>query len=108
MTLQDKIVAAIRTAAAGLGAAFLSWLLVQFGWDFPDEVDAQVALVIFLVLMAVWNFVVNFLAARVHPAFGYLLLVPKQPAYDPAKPLLIPDTPPAQVTVGLEVPPPDA
>lgn len=94
MTLKDMIVAAVRTAAAALAAFIISFLL-KYGWDFPDDVDAQINGAVFLAVLFGYNFVVNWLATHVHPAFGYLLIVPKAPAYDPSKPVYKPDTPPA-------------
>lgn len=83
MTLRDALVAAVRTAAAALAAFIITWL-VQQGWDFPDDVDAQINVAVFLAVTAAYNLLVNWLATKVHPAFGYLLLVPKAPAYAPS------------------------
>lgn len=80
MTIKDQVIAAVRTAAAGL-AAFIITFLAAKGWDFPDEIDAQINVAVFLAVMAGWNFLVNLLATHVHPWFGYLLVVPKTPAY---------------------------
>lgn len=80
MTIRDQFVAAIRTVAAAL-AAFIITFLIQRGWDFPDEVDSQINVVVFLAVTAAYNFAVNWLTVHVHKAFGFLLIVPKTPAY---------------------------
>jgi hypothetical protein len=99
VTTQDKVIAAVRSAAAYLGVLLIGWLL-SLGIDFPDSVDNQILLLAPVIGVFVYNFVANWLADR-WPALGFLLLIPKQPAYDPARPVLVPDTPPA-----VEGPPP--
>lgn len=104
MTLRDQVVAAVRTVAAALAAFILTWLL-QRGWDLPDDVDAQINVAVFLAVTAAYNLLVNWLATHVHPAFGYLLIVPKAPAYSPTTALKPSDAP---VVVGEVVAQPAA
>lgn len=96
MTTQDKVIAAVRSAAAYLGTLLIGWLL-SLGIDLPDEVDTQILVLAPIAGVFLYNLGVNALAAR-WPFFGFLLLVPKQPAYDDTKPVLVPDTPPNVVS----------
>jgi hypothetical protein len=101
MTIRDKLVAAIRTAAAGLGTLLIAWILKTFGVDFPDDVDTKIQAAIFLAAMGGYNVAVNWLTER-WKYFGFLLAVPKQPVYDNSKPVLVPDSPPAVITTNDE------
>lgn len=92
MTRQDKVIAAVRSAAAYAAVLLIGWLL-SLGIDLPDSVDGQILLLAPILGVFLYNYAANWLASR-WPILGFLLLVPKQPAYDPTKPVLVPDTPP--------------
>lgn len=84
--LYDKIIAAIRTACAVLGASFLTWLVSALaGLGFQLELDENatvlVATLLFAVFVAVYNFVVAWATENVWPGFGWLLGVNKPPSY---------------------------
>ena len=79
--LYDVVVAAIRTGVASAVGALAALLIAQ-GVDVPDDFASSVSVVAFGVAAAAYNAAVNFLAVKVHPAFGYLLGVAKAPTYD--------------------------
>lgn len=81
--LHDSIVAAIRTGVAAL-AGLLITVLVDHGVNFPDDTQAQLSSVLFILATGGYNAVVILLERRVNPLFGILLGVPRTPSYQGA------------------------
>lgn len=82
----DKIIAAIRTGCAALGAYVLTWivsLLTGWGLDVTLDPELQTMLVglLFAGFIALYNFVVAYLTENVWDGFGWLLGVNKPPSY---------------------------
>lgn len=77
----NNIVAAIRTGCAVLAVALLAWLGHALGVTLPKGFNDQVAGVLFILAVTVYNYVVNWLAVHVNPLFGVLLGIPKAPVY---------------------------
>lgn len=84
--LHDKIIAAIRTGCAALGAFLLTWLVsvlakqgVEITLD-PEWVTLLSGL-FFALAVAVYNLAVGWLTENVWDGFGWLLGVNKPPAY---------------------------
>lgn len=92
MPARDYLAALVRTAAAALAGYVLAFLF-QHGWDLPDAVDSQISLALATGLAGAYNLAVNWLTVHVHPAFGYLLIVPKTPVYGDRKSLARPEVP---------------
>lgn len=107
--LHDKIIAAIRTGCAVLGATLVTFLVTQLGdWGVSVELDPDLALVVagllFALAVAAYNFVVGWATEHVWDGFGWLLGVNKPPSYitDAAGGLL----PAAEQAVAGDVTPP--
>lgn len=84
--LRDKIIAAIRTAAAALGAYVVTWVVTLLaGWGIEVELDPTWATVLagalFAVFVGLYNFVVSWATENVWDGFGWLLGVNKPPSY---------------------------
>lgn len=84
--LHDKIIAAIRTGCAVLGAAALTGLvqlLAKWGLDveIDPELSTTVAVILFGLAVALYNLLVNWLTENVWDGFGWLLGVNKPPSY---------------------------
>jgi hypothetical protein len=82
----DKIIAAIRTGCAALGAYVLTWivsLLTGWGLDVTLDPELQTMLVglMFAATIAGYNLAVAWLTENVWDGFGWLLGVNKAPAY---------------------------
>jgi hypothetical protein len=82
----DKIIAAIRTGCAALGAYVLTWcvsLLTGWGLDVTLDPELQTLLVglFFAGAIALYNLLVAWLTENVWDGFGWLLGVNKAPAY---------------------------
>jgi hypothetical protein len=82
----DKIIAAIRTGCAALGAYVLTWcvsLLTGWGLDVTLDPELQTMLVglLFAAFIALYNLAVAYLTENVWDGFGWLLGVNKPPAY---------------------------
>lgn len=78
--LRDPIIAAIRTGVA-TAVGFAITYLVSKGWGFPEDLAANLNLVLLAVITAAYNWVVILLERHVHPYFGILLGIPKTPTY---------------------------
>jgi hypothetical protein len=84
--LHDKMIAAIRTGCAAGGAYVLTWLVsVLAGRGIvvalePEWVTALSGF-LFVLFVAAYNLVVNWLTENVWDGFGWLLGVNKPPAY---------------------------
>lgn len=84
--LHDKIIAAIRTGCAVLGAtlvtSLVSWLT---GFGLEIELDPNTTLIVagllFALAVAAYNFVVAWATENVWDGFGWLLGVNKPPSY---------------------------
>lgn len=84
--LHDKIIAAIRTGCAVLGAAAVTKLIALFAaWGLDVTVDPELSgilsVLLFGVIVAVYNLAVNYLTENVWDGFGWLLGVNKPPSY---------------------------
>lgn len=84
--LHDKIIAAIRTGCAVLGASAVTFLVSMLaGWGIDVEIDPELssilAVLLFGVIVALYNLAVAWLTENVWDGFGWLLGVNKAPAY---------------------------
>lgn len=79
--LYNAIIAALRTGVATLVGLAITWL-VSVGVTLPDGAEVQLNAILFVVITAGYTALVNWLSVKVHPAFGYLLGVPKTPEYN--------------------------
>jgi hypothetical protein len=84
--LHDKIIAAIRTGCAVLGASAVTFLVSTLaGWGLEVQVDPElssiIAVLMFGVLVALYNLLVGWLTDNVWDGFGWLLGVNKPPSY---------------------------
>ena len=82
----DKIIAAIRTGCAALGAFLLTFAVEQLtGWGFEVTLDPEWATLIsgllFAAFVGLYNLGVAWLTENVWDGFGWLLGVNKAPAY---------------------------
>lgn len=96
--IRDALIPAVRTGAAAL-AGFIITFLLDKGWDFPDDIDSQINLAVFLAVTGLYNILVNLAAKHIHPAFGFLLIVPKQPVYPSDRGVLVPENADGSYTV---------
>lgn len=78
--LRDSLIAAIRTGVASLVGILLAWL-VNVGIPIPDDFQASLNAVLVAAFVLLYNFAVGFLERKVSPLFGFLLGIPKAPAY---------------------------
>lgn len=83
-SLKNSAIAAIRTGAAVLVSAVITWA-TGHGIDVPESFEGAVNLFVFSTGVAGYNLAVNFLEKKVHPWFGVLLIVPKSPEYSSEK-----------------------
>ena len=79
--LYDAIISGIRTGVAVLVGFVITWLINQ-GVVLPENIEYQVNFVLFTLLVGAYNALVNWLAKKYNPNFGYLLGVKKTPVYD--------------------------
>ena len=84
--LHDKIIAAIRTGCAVLGASAVTALVALLArWGLDVEVDPELSSVLsvllFGLIVALYNLAVAWLTDNVWDGFGWLLGVNKAPAY---------------------------
>jgi hypothetical protein len=82
---RDPLIAAIRTGTAAVVALVCAWL-VTLGVELAPETEGQMVAALVPLLTAVYNWGVIVLERR-NPAFGYLLSVPRTPAYATAGPV---------------------
>lgn len=75
------IVSGIRTAIAMVVGFAITWL-VSKGITLPEGAEVQLNAILFIVISGGYNALVNWLALKVHPGFGYLLGIPKTPEYN--------------------------
>lgn len=80
--LYNALIAAIRTGVAAVVGFVVTWAVAR-GVEFPDGFDVLLTAGLFSAATVAYNALVNLLATKVHPAFGYLLGVPKTPEYEP-------------------------
>lgn len=79
--LYNGFIAAIRTGiAAGVGFV-VAWAIAR-GVTFPEGFEELATAGLFAGATVAYNALVNWLASKVHPWFGYLLGVPKAPEYN--------------------------
>lgn len=78
--LYDPIISGIRTGVAALVGIALTWLIAQ-GVSLPEGTEETFTVAIFAIITAGYNALVNYLAVKVHPGFGYLLGIKKTPEY---------------------------
>lgn len=84
--LHDKIIAAIRTGCAALGAFVFTWVVSTLaGWGLEVEIDPELQTLLvglaFAGLVALYNLLVAWLTENVWDGFGWLLGVNKPPSY---------------------------
>lgn len=84
--LHDKIIAAIRTGCAALGAyVFTTIVSLLAGWGLEVTVDPELQTLLvglaFALLVAGYNLLVAWLTDNVWDGFGWLLGVNKPPSY---------------------------
>lgn len=84
--LHDKIIAAIRTGCAALGAyVFTAVVSLLAGWGLEVEVDPELQTLLvglaFALLVAGYNLLVAWLTDNVWDGFGWLLGVNRPPSY---------------------------
>lgn len=79
--LREPLIAAIRTGVA-VAVGFVITFLVSKGFELPDDLKANLNVVVLTLVTAAYNWVVILLERHVHPMFGVLLGVPKTPSYD--------------------------
>lgn len=84
--LHDKIIAAIRTGCAALGAyVFTTIVSLLAGWGLEVTVDPELQTLlvglVFALLVAGYNLLVGWLTDNVWDGFGWLLGVNKPPSY---------------------------
>ena len=89
--LRDTLIAALRTGVAGAVGLAITWV-VGLGITIPDGFSESLNVVMFGVVVAVYNVLVSLGERNVHPMIGWLLGFPKAPAYGAA---------------GTQTPPPD-
>lgn len=78
--LYNVIVGLLRTGVGALVGLAVTWLLA-LGIELDLESQATLILVLATVVIGLYTALVNWLATKVHPAFGYLLGVPATPEY---------------------------
>ena len=78
--LREPLIAAIRTGVA-VAVGFVITFLVSKGFELPDDLQANLNVVILTLVTAAYNWAVILLERYVHPMFGVLLGVPKTPTY---------------------------
>lgn len=78
--LREPLIAAIRTGVA-VAVGFVITFLVSKGFVLPDDLAANLNLVVLTLATATYNWGVILLERHVHPYFGILLGVPKTPTY---------------------------
>jgi hypothetical protein len=84
--LHDKIIAAIRTGCAVLGATLITSLVTLLaGWGVELEVDSTWAVALagalFGVIVGLYNLAVAWLTEHVWDGFGWLLGINQPPSY---------------------------
>jgi hypothetical protein len=82
----DKIIAAVRTGCAALGAFLVTWAVSQLAsLGLAVELDPELATLVsgllFALFVAGYNLGVNWLTEHVWGGFGWLLGVNKPPSY---------------------------
>lgn len=79
--LYNIIISAIRTGIAGLVGLAVTWLIAR-GIEIDSGTQATLIVLLFGAIVAAYNAMVNWLAIKVSPSFGYLLGAPKTPEYN--------------------------
>ena len=79
--MNNAIVSGIRTLVAVLVAAVLTWLADHYGFHASTQVETTVDVIVFGLVTGAYTAAVNWLTEHVHPAFGWLLGIPKHPTY---------------------------
>lgn len=79
--LYNALISALRTAVAALVGLAITWLVAR-GVVFEEGFAATLEVGIFTAVTFGYNALVNWLATKVHPGFGWLLGVPKTPEYN--------------------------
>ena len=81
--LYNAIISGIRTGIAALVGLLITWLITK-GIVLEDNFQNVLEVGLFATITAGYNAAVNWAAVHWHPAFGYLLGVPKTPEYQRA------------------------
>lgn len=76
----NSVTGIIRTSVAALVGMAVAWLVAR-NVILPDGAAEGIITSVTIVAMAGYTALVNLLAVKVHPAFGYLLGSPKTPEY---------------------------
>ncbi len=79
--LREPLIAAIRTGVA-VAVGFVITFLVSKGFELPDDLAANLNIVLLTLVTAAYNWVVILLERHVNPYFGVLLGIPKTPNYN--------------------------
>lgn len=77
--MSDLITQLIRTAAQAVAGALLTWFATS-GVDLGADPEVIVGL-LFAVFTTLWAVATTWLAANVHPIFGFLSIVRRAPTY---------------------------
>lgn len=78
--LREPLIAAIRTGVA-VAVGFVITFLISKGFVLPDDLAANLNIVILTLVTSAYNWGVILLERHVNPYFGVLLGVPKTPSY---------------------------
>lgn len=78
--LYNIIVGLLRTGVGSLVGLAVTWLLA-LGIELDLESQAALIVTLATITIGLYTALVNWLATKVHPAFGYLLGVPATPEY---------------------------
>jgi hypothetical protein len=79
--LYNAMISGIRTGVASLVGLLITWLISK-GIVLSDAFEQEFVLALFTVVTVLYNAGVNYAATKWNPYFGYLLGIPKTPAYD--------------------------
>jgi hypothetical protein len=77
---RDSIIAAVRTGVAALVGVLIAWL-VNVGIPVPDDFQQSLNAIVVAGATLGYNLIVGLLERKVNPYFGFLLGIPKAPAY---------------------------
>lgn len=81
--MTNNLVAAIRTGVASIVGAVITWLATK-GITVDGAYVDIATIALFGVITGVYNVAVNWLQAKYGKTWGFLLGIPRLPAYDPA------------------------
>lgn len=79
--LYNIIIAALRTGIAALVGILITWAVAR-GVNLDEGTSGTLIAALFGTSVMLYNAAVNWLALKVHPAFGYMLGAPGAPEYN--------------------------